>query len=199
VTVVDPSTPPSAEPSNLEGAPAAPSELDHGSHDDQDNDKDEEEQLGLRSLGRVLSDIVNSAVTASTEPAADAAALATIAAAATAEPAEPVTPPPRASTPTPLAWPLATVPALSLSTLSFPVEVADGRRLTIAWQSGADANTVAAAFARTHGLPAEDFQDIVSFVQTAEALVKQQKQVCACVCGGVGVCVPECVCSNQFI
>jgi len=39
VTVVDPSTPPSAEPSNLEGAPAAPSELDHGSHDDQDNDK----------------------------------------------------------------------------------------------------------------------------------------------------------------
>lgn len=66
-------------------------------------------------------------------------------------------------------------PPLALSTLAFPVEVADGRRLTISWQSGADAAAVARAFAAEHALPEEDKADIVAFVHKAEALVAQQR------------------------
>ena len=107
----------------------------------------------------------------------------------------PKTSPPRATTPTPVRWPAdaapppATAPpapapaptsadplaSLSLSTLAFPVEVADGRRLTISWSSGADARAVAEAFAAEHRLPAEDKEDIVAFVHTAEALVARQR------------------------
>jgi len=174
VTVVDPSTPPSADPMELEGAPAAPQETDRGAHDDQeDSDKhgNEQEHPGLLSLGRVFSDMINHAATVEAVEAAEAAASHAEAAeddaapnTADAEMGDAATEP----------KPAAAQGDLAL--LSFPVEVADGRRLTISWQLGADAQVVAVAFAREHALPADDMQDIVRFVKTAEALVTQQRQ-----------------------
>eukprot|EP00933_Yihiella_yeosuensis_P009311 TRINITY_DN11515_c1_g1_i1.p1 TRINITY_DN11515_c1_g1~~TRINITY_DN11515_c1_g1_i1.p1 ORF type:complete len:670 (+),score=139.43 TRINITY_DN11515_c1_g1_i1:82-2091(+) len=49
---------------------------------------------------------------------------------------------------------------------SYPVEVADGRRLTISWNRGDDPQTVALNFARQNGgIAANELPDIVSFIQ----------------------------------
>jgi len=53
---------------------------------------------------------------------------------------------------------------------NFPVEVADGRRLTISWNRGEDPQAVALNFARQHGgIAADELPDIVAFVQQAGA------------------------------
>mmetsp|Transcript_75165 Transcript_75165/g.178634 ORF Transcript_75165/g.178634 Transcript_75165/m.178634 type:complete len:636 (+) Transcript_75165:175-2082(+) len=47
---------------------------------------------------------------------------------------------------------------------SYPVEVADGRRLTISWNPGEDPTAVAQRFAREHAIPPAELQDIANFV-----------------------------------
>eukprot|EP00928_Gymnodinium_smaydae_P100382 TRINITY_DN9833_c0_g2_i1.p1 TRINITY_DN9833_c0_g2~~TRINITY_DN9833_c0_g2_i1.p1 ORF type:complete len:571 (-),score=95.41 TRINITY_DN9833_c0_g2_i1:55-1767(-) len=54
---------------------------------------------------------------------------------------------------------------------TFPVEVEDGRRLTISWNRGDCAQDVASAFAHQHGIPPEELTTIVAFVHTANASV----------------------------
>mmetsp|Transcript_36491 Transcript_36491/g.100496 ORF Transcript_36491/g.100496 Transcript_36491/m.100496 type:complete len:665 (-) Transcript_36491:26-2020(-) len=49
---------------------------------------------------------------------------------------------------------------------TYPVEVADGRRLNISWNRGDDPQAVALAFARQHGgIGADELPDIVQFIQ----------------------------------
>lgn len=49
---------------------------------------------------------------------------------------------------------------------NYPVEVADGRRLTISWNRGEDPQTVAYDFAAQHGgIAANELPDIVAFIQ----------------------------------
>ena len=51
---------------------------------------------------------------------------------------------------------------------NFPVEVADGRRLTISWNRGDDPQQVALDFARQHGgIGAAELPDIANFIQQA--------------------------------
>ncbi|CAE7360294.1 lub1 [Symbiodinium pilosum] len=51
---------------------------------------------------------------------------------------------------------------------NFPVEVADGRRLTISWNRGEDPQQVALNFARQHGgIGAAELPDIANFIQQA--------------------------------
>merc|ERR1719198_2416542 len=48
---------------------------------------------------------------------------------------------------------------------NYPVEVADGQRLTISWNRGDDANAVALAFARQHGgIGADELPAIAGFI-----------------------------------
>lgn len=49
-------------------------------------------------------------------------------------------------------------------TYSYPVEVADGRRLNISWTRGEDPTAVAQRFATQHMIPAAELQDIANFV-----------------------------------
>ena len=52
---------------------------------------------------------------------------------------------------------------------NFPVEVADGRSLTISWNRGEDPQQVALNFARQHGgISAAELPDIANFVQQAQ-------------------------------
>eukprot|EP00930_Biecheleria_cincta_P018669 TRINITY_DN1445_c1_g1_i1.p1 TRINITY_DN1445_c1_g1~~TRINITY_DN1445_c1_g1_i1.p1 ORF type:complete len:940 (-),score=270.28 TRINITY_DN1445_c1_g1_i1:73-2892(-) len=53
-------------------------------------------------------------------------------------------------------------------TLCFPVEVADGRSLQIAWTRGEDPLQVALGFAREHGIQDDEVPAIVEFIRNAE-------------------------------
>ncbi|CAK9056082.1 unnamed protein product, partial [Durusdinium trenchii] len=58
--------------------------------------------------------------------------------------------------------------APSTKDFNFPVEVADGRRLTISWNRGENPQEVALNFARQHGgIAANELPDIANFVQQA--------------------------------
>jgi len=65
-------------------------------------------------------------------------------------------------------------------TLSFPVEVADGRSLQISWMRGEDPMTVALGFAQEFGIQADELATIADFVRHAEevssATGKEPKQ-----------------------
>eukprot|EP00971_Amphidinium_carterae_P057324 1133547-Amphidinium_carterae.1 len=51
------------------------------------------------------------------------------------------------------------------SDFNYPVEVADGRRLTISWNRGEDPMQVAQRFASQHQIPINEVQDIAGFVR----------------------------------
>jgi len=54
---------------------------------------------------------------------------------------------------------------------TYPVEVADGRRLNICWNRGDDPQAVALNFARQHGgIAANELPDIVNFIQQASGM-----------------------------
>ncbi|CAJ1380236.1 unnamed protein product [Effrenium voratum] len=60
---------------------------------------------------------------------------------------------------------------------NFPVEVMDGRRLTISWNRGENPQEVALNFARQHGgISAAELPDIVSFIQQASGGPVQMQQ-----------------------
>merc|ERR1712193_118639 len=59
--------------------------------------------------------------------------------------------------------------------LKFPVEVGDGRQLTIEWDCGADPNQVAYSFAQAHGIQPDEIPTIVAFVEHAETLAGLQE------------------------
>jgi len=54
--------------------------------------------------------------------------------------------------------------------MTFPVEVGDGRRLTLSWNHGDDAQRVAQMFAQQHGILPDEISTIEAFVQEACAL-----------------------------
>lgn len=54
--------------------------------------------------------------------------------------------------------------------LSFPVEVGDGRRLQISWNTGDNPKEVAAKFAAQHGIASDEVPSIVSFIQHASTV-----------------------------
>ena len=59
-------------------------------------------------------------------------------------------------------------PGYAAKDFNFPVEVADGRRLTISWNRGDDPQQVALRFAQQHGgIGAAELPDIANFVQQA--------------------------------
>eukprot|EP00668_Euglena_longa_P029892 GGOE01037272.1.p1 GENE.GGOE01037272.1~~GGOE01037272.1.p1 ORF type:complete len:670 (-),score=161.46 GGOE01037272.1:148-2136(-) len=51
---------------------------------------------------------------------------------------------------------------------TYPVEVADGRRLQLQWNRVDHAPTVAMAFALQHGIPSEELPDIIAFIQQVQ-------------------------------
>jgi hypothetical protein len=55
-------------------------------------------------------------------------------------------------------------------THSYPVEVQDGRKLTIAWTEGEDPMTVAQRFAAENMIPSYELQDIVNFIHQAQGI-----------------------------
>lgn len=201
VTVADPAAPPTFNADmDMAGDQRSPQDKDHGGELDQEEAEGSgapasDDAFEAHGLVRVLSDIARHAAAAMEEGVATveaaAAAEARAAEAPTAmdttetaaprvpeQPAEAVTPAP-AVTPTPtVAAPASGEAGPSGSAaappLSFPVEVADGRRLTLSWAAGADAEEVASAFAREHRLGAADRSDVVAFIKHAEDLVNSQ-------------------------
>merc|ERR1711963_735134 len=67
-----------------------------------------------------------------------------------------------------------TGPEENAETLSFPVEVADGRSLQIKWTRGADPLQVALSFAQGHGIQDDELPAIVEFIRNAEAATSKQ-------------------------
>merc|ERR1719450_846922 len=71
-------------------------------------------------------------------------------------------------------------PQENRETLSFPVEVADGRSLQISWMRGEDPMKVAVGFAQEFGIQADELATIVDFVRHAEEITsatgKESKQ-----------------------
>jgi len=55
-------------------------------------------------------------------------------------------------------------------TMSFPVEVADGRKLQIQWQRGEDPATAAARFAQEHAIQYDELAAIIDFIRHAEQI-----------------------------
>lgn len=63
--------------------------------------------------------------------------------------------------------------------MTFPVEVSDGRCLTISWNHGADCHHVARVFAEAHGILPDELPTIEAFVNKATALTKVDETSCA--------------------
>lgn len=63
--------------------------------------------------------------------------------------------------------------------VTFPVEVGDGRSLTISWNHGDDAHDVARKFADEHGIFSDEIQVIEAFVHQAADLARRNVQTCA--------------------
>merc|ERR1712190_35766 len=55
-------------------------------------------------------------------------------------------------------------------TFSYPVEVADGRRLTISWSQGENPMAVAQRFATENMIGGDELQDIANFVAQASGM-----------------------------
>mmetsp|Transcript_129839 Transcript_129839/g.315391 ORF Transcript_129839/g.315391 Transcript_129839/m.315391 type:complete len:609 (+) Transcript_129839:67-1893(+) len=70
-----------------------------------------------------------------------------------------------------LRTPAAEQPKAQGPSLTFPVEVADGRRLTISWSIGEAPDQVAVRFAAQHGIAENELPEIANFVRQAEAAV----------------------------
>jgi len=58
--------------------------------------------------------------------------------------------------------------------MAFPVEVGDGRKLTIGWEHGDDPQQVAESFGARHGILPDELATIVEFVQHATAMSESQ-------------------------
>jgi hypothetical protein len=59
---------------------------------------------------------------------------------------------------------------------TFPVVVEDGRKLTISWNVADDLAQVAVAFAKAHGIPAEEIPTIKAFLEHVVTMSKAKNE-----------------------
>lgn len=75
--------------------------------------------------------------------------------------------------------------------LTFPVVVADGRRLEISWRKGDDLNTVATSFTAQHGIEGDEIPTVLHFLKHAEQHAAAVEQHAAAVAPSAPVASAE--------